>query len=104
MNGFVDAVGEDDLVALEAEVLCDDALDGLALGIDGHALGGELLQLAQDGRAGAEGVLVEVEAEGVATGERGVILGHGEYRLARLYGLGLFYDCTHRILTRTLSA
>jgi hypothetical protein len=33
-----------------------------------------------------------------------MVLGHGHHGLARLYGFRLFGYCTHRILTRTLSA
>jgi hypothetical protein len=85
VNGLINAIGEENLIVFEAEVLGYDALDGFALRVDSQTLRGELLQLSQDRGTGSEGVLVEVEAEGVATGEWRMILGHGQYGLAWLY-------------------
>ncbi len=56
----------------------DDALGGLAFGVDGEALGGEFTQLCDHAGAGREGVFIEVEAQGVAAGEWGVVLRHGK--------------------------
>jgi hypothetical protein len=54
-----------------------DGFDRLALGIAGESAGGDLCEgFADFGRAG-EGVLVEVETEGVAAAEGRVILLHG---------------------------
>ncbi len=79
VDGLADAVGEHDLLGREAEVRGDDALGGLALGVvDGEAFGSEFLQRRKDSRTGGEGVLVEVEAQGVAAGEGWVVLGHRE--------------------------
>jgi hypothetical protein len=64
---------------------CDDAFDRFALGVDRETFGSELLQSPQDGWTGAEGILVEVEAERIAAGEGRMVLGHGQYGLARLY-------------------
>jgi hypothetical protein len=44
---------------------------------------------------GAKGVLVEVEAKSVATGERRMVLGHGHHGLARLNGSSLQAYSSH---------
>ena len=69
---------------LQAEVRGGDALDGLALGILRQSLGGDLAQTLDHPGRGGECVLVEVEAQGIAAGERRVILRHGEHGAARL--------------------
>src|SRR6185312_4839705 len=69
----------------ETEVCGDNALGGLPLGVEGEAFAGELLQRREDARAGGEGVLVEVEAQGVAAREGWMVLRHREHGAARLY-------------------
>ena len=54
VDGFVDAVGEQDLLGVEAEVRGDDALDGLALGVDGEAFGGESAAALEHAGQGAK--------------------------------------------------
>ena len=76
VNGFVDAVGERDLLGGEAEMRGDDGFDWFALGIARECAGGDAAQdFAHFGRAGKR-VLVEVEAQGIAAAERRMILLH----------------------------
>ena len=104
VNRFVHAIGQEQLIALEAEVLCDDSLNRLSLRIDRQTFGRKLLQSPQDSWTRAEGVLIEIEAQSVATCERRMILGHCQDGLARLNQCCLLQNCAHLILTRTLSA
>ena len=72
MDGFVDAVGEDELVAAKAQVGGDEALDGSrARGRRSGLRPVSSRSFPEHARAGREGVLVEVEtAQGFAAGER----------------------------------
>ena len=85
VDGLVDAVGEEDLVVGETVMASDESLDGGALGVGGEDLGGERRWMQARTRGdGSEGVFVEVQAEGVAAGERRVVLRHGEDFGARI--------------------
>ena len=84
VDGFIYAVGQQHLVRLQAEVRGSDALDGLALGIPGEALGGDLAQALEHAGRRGECIFVEVEAQGIAAGQRRAILRHGEHGATRL--------------------
>src|SRR5215469_16884575 len=65
-------------------MLRDDALHRSTLWINGEAFGSELPQLRKHARTWRKRVLVEVEAQRVAAGERRMILRHRQHTSPRL--------------------
>ncbi len=105
MDGLVDAVGEQHLIGREAEVFSDESLYRLALGILRQPRRGDLPDTVQHAGRGGERVLVEVQPQGLARGQRRMVLRHGEHAAAGLDGCGCnCFRYAHRIFTRTLSA
>ncbi len=77
VDGFIHAVGERDLDGREAEVSGNDGFDGFALGIAGEGAGRDFAEDFSHARRAGQGVLVEVEAEGVAAAKGRMVLHHG---------------------------
>src|SRR5690242_15230594 len=87
MNSFVDAVGEQHLRCGEAEVFGDESLQGRALRIFRQLLAGDALQHLGDFGRWSFSVLVEVEAQAIASAEWRMILLHLANGFARLENL-----------------
>ncbi len=83
MNRFVDAVGKRNLGGGEPEMRGDHGFDRLALGIAGEVSGGDAGEHIAHRRRTGQGVLVEIEAKGVAAAQRRMIFLHRTHAGAR---------------------
>ncbi len=86
LNGFVGAVGERELIFLDAEECGEVVQRGGVFGIDGEVIGSEILRRALDDASGAaDGVFIEVETQlafASAAGRR--IGGHAAHGFTRV--------------------
>ena len=74
VNGFINAVGEQEFFWLQVELPGDAGFYGLALGIAREIFGAERLELLQHPGRAAERVLIEVATQAGTAAKRRVIL------------------------------
>src|SRR5579859_1136661 len=77
MNGFIHTVGQQEFGSGDGEKIRDFGFHGLALGIFGELFQIEAPEAIQNAGRASDRVLVEVQAQALASRERRVICGKG---------------------------